>query len=132
MSRTIRKNASRVGNKVTKKENQNRTRNMMVVNEDYTDVLSIDSYAENLMGSVEGKVSPELFGLLNEMLLGFCNDMQVVIAWGLENFACAHIIHKSGCLSVDSVLGACYSWIAEEHGIDQEVIMKLMTNCKNN
>ncbi len=140
MSRTIRKNASRVGNKVTKKENQNRTRNMMVVNEDYTDVLSIDSYAENLMGSVEGKVSPELFGLLNEMLLGFCNDMllgfcndmQVVIAWGLENFACAHIIHKSGCLSVDSVLGACYSWIAEEHGIDQEVIMKLMTNRKNN
>lgn len=132
MSRTIRKNASRVGCKVSKKENQNRTRNMMVVNEDYTDVLSIDSYAENLMGSVEGKVSPELFGLLNEMLLGFCNDMQVVMAWGLENFACAHIIHKSGCLSVDSVLGACYSWIAEEHGIDQEVIMKLMTNRKNN
>ena len=131
MSRTIRKNASRVGNKAMKKGDQNRTRNMMVVNEDYTDVLSTDPYAENLMGSVEGKVSPELFGLLNEMLLGFCDDMQVVMAWGLETFACAHIIHKSGCLSVDSVLGACYSWIAEEHGIDQEVIMKLMSNRKN-
>ena len=132
MTKEIKKNASRVGNKATKRGDQNRTRNMMVLNEDYTDVLSIDSYAENLMGGVEGKVSPELFGLLNEMLLGFCDDMQVVMAWGLENFASAHIIHKSGCLSVDSVLGACYSWIAEEHGIDQEEIMKLMSNRKNN
>lgn len=131
MTKVIKKKASRVGNKAMKKGDQNRTRNMMVVNEDYTDVLSTDPYAENLMGSVEGKVSPELFGLLNEMLLGFCNDMQVVMAWGLETFACAHIIHKSGCLSVDSVLGACYSWIAEEHGIDQEEVMKLMTNRKN-
>lgn len=131
MTKVNKENASRVGNKVTKKGNQNRTQNMMVLNEDYTDVLSIDSYAENLMGGVEGKVSPELFGLLNEMLLGFCDDMQVVMAWGLETFAGAHIIHKSGCLSVDSVLGACYSWIAEEHGIDQEEVMKLISNRKN-
>ena len=131
MKKIIFKKASRVGNKAMKKRNQNRNRNMDVVNEDYRGAFSIDSYAENLMGGFEGKVSPELYELLNEMLLGFNEDMQLEIADDLLDFAHEHVIHKTGCLSVDSVLGACYCWIAEEHGIDQEEIMKLMSNSQN-
>ena len=131
MTKVIRKNASRVGNKANKKSNLICTRIIRVVHEDFRDALSIDPYVENLMGGVEGKVSPKLLDLLNEMLLGFCDDMQAAMANGLLTFANSHIIHKTSCLSVDSVLGACYSWIAEEHGIDQEEIMKLMTNSNN-
>lgn len=131
MKKIIFKKASRVGNKAMKKRNQTRNRNMDVINEDYRGAFSIDSYAENLMGCLEDKVSPELLDLLNEMLLGFCDDMQVLMADGLMDFANHHLIHKTGCLSADSVLGACYCWIAEEHGIDQEEVMKLLSNHKN-
>ncbi len=77
MTKVIKKKASRVGNKAMKKGDQNRTRNMMVVNEDYTDVLSTDPYAENLMGSVEGKVSPELLGCSTRC----CLDSVTICRW---------------------------------------------------
>ena len=130
MTKVIRKNASRVGNKANKKTNLIRTRSLIVVHEDYRDVLSVDPYAQNLMGGVEGKVSPELLDLLNEMLLGFCDDMQAVMANDLRDFTKYHVIKKTGCLAVDSVLGACYTWIAEEQDIDLKEILKLMTNSK--
>lgn len=131
MTKVIKKKASRVGYKAMKKRNQNRTRNMMVISQDLSDAFSIDPDAVYLMELVEGKVSPELLELLNSMLLGFCEDIQFEMANDLLDFANHHIIHKTGCLSVDSILGACYIWIAEEQGIDKEEILKLISNRKN-
>ncbi len=131
MAKETKKNASRVGSKAMKKSNLIRPRNMSVVNDDFSDALSMDHDAVYLMKGIDGKVSPRLMDLLNSMLLGFCDDMQFVMANDLLVFANSYIIHKTGCLSVDCVLGACYCWIAEEHGIDQEEIMKLMSYSQN-
>lgn len=131
MKKIIFKKASRVGNKAMKKRNQTRNRNMSLYEQDLRGVQPTDSVAESVMECLEDKVSPELLDLLNEMLLGFNEDMQLEIADDLLDFAHEHVIHKTGCLSVDSVLGACYCWIAEEHGIDQEEVMKLLSNHKN-
>ena len=88
------------------------------IEQDLTDQFSIDSTAQFVMDGLEDRVSPELLELLNAMLLGFNDDMQLEIADDLLDFVCMHVIHTTGCLSADAVLEACYKWIAEEMGIE--------------
>ena len=70
------------------------------------------------MECVEDKVSPKLLDVLNAMLLGFNDDMQLEIADDLLDFAYGQVVHTTGCPSADAVLNACYTWIAEEKGFE--------------
>ena len=89
-----------------------------VYEQDLTYKYGIDSTAQFIMDGLEDRVSPELLELLNSMLLGFSDDMQLEIADDLLDFVCMHVIHTTGCLSADAVLESCYKWIADEKGIE--------------
>ena len=84
------------------------------VEHDLTGEFGVDTLAAEVMKDLEGKVSEELLELLNVMLLGFCDEMQLEIADDLVDFACDRVVHITNCPSADAVLLSCYEWIAEE------------------
>lgn len=94
---------------------------LRVFEQDLTYQFGIDGIAQDVMECLEDKVSPELLEVLNTMLLGFNDDMQLEIADDLLDFACSQMVHTTGCPSADAVLYACYSWIAAEKGYDFSV-----------
>ena len=102
----------------TRKRKASIETSMKVYEQDLTYKYGIDSTAQFIMDGLEERVSPELLELLNAMLLGFSDDMQLEIADDLLDFVCMHVIHTTGCLSADAVLKSCYKWIAEEKGIE--------------
>lgn len=102
----------------TRKRKASIETSMKVYEQDLTCQFGIDSTAQFIMDGLEDRVSPELLELLNAMLLGFSDDMQLEIADDLLDFVCMHVIHTTGCLSADAVLESCYKWIAEEKGIE--------------
>ena len=91
---------------------------LKVYEQDLTYQFGVDSTAQYVMECLEDKVSPELLDILNAMLLGFNDDMQLEIADDLLDFAYGQVVHTTGCPSADAVLNACYTWIAEEKGFE--------------
>lgn len=89
---------------------------LKVIEQDLTYQFGVDGTAQYVMECLEDKVSPELLDVLNAMLLGFNDDMQLEIADDLLDFAYGQVVHTTGCPSADAVLNACYTWIAEEKG----------------
>ena len=77
----------------------------------------LTSEVEEIMNRVGREVSPLLHQMLIEQLLGFHEDMQIEMAENLEEFACLHEVHFTGCADVDYVLAQCYGWIAAELGL---------------
>lgn len=77
----------------------------------------LTSEVEEIMNRVGKEVSPLLHQMLIEQLLGFHEDMQIEMAENLEEFACLHEVHFTGCADVDYVLAQCYGWIAAELGL---------------
>ena len=93
-------------------------KNLKVYEQDLTYQFSVDGTAQYVMECLEDKVSPKLLDVLNAMLLGFNDDMQLEIADDLLDFAYGQVVHTTGCPSADAVLNACYTWIAEEKGFE--------------
>ena len=91
---------------------------LKVYEQDLTYQFGIDGTAQDVMECLKEKVSPALLDTLNAMLLGFNDDMQLEIADDLLDFAYGQMVHTTGCPSADAVLYACYTWIAEEKGVD--------------
>ena len=91
--------------------------NVRQVNHDLRFEYGVAPLADREMTTLEKNVSPQLYGMLMQQLLGFHGDMQLEMAENLVVFACEHIAHTTGCDSVDMVLDVCYSWIAAEQGI---------------
>ena len=89
-----------------------------VYEQDVTYQFGVDGTAQYVMECLEDKVSPKLLDVLNAMLLGFNDDMQLEIADDLLDFAYGQVVHTTGCPSADAVLNACYTWIAEEKGFE--------------
>ena len=89
-----------------------------VYEQDLTYQFGVDGTAQYVMECLEDKVSPKLLDILNAMLLGFNDDMQLEIADDLLDFAYGQVVHTTGCPSADAVLNACYTWIAEEKGFE--------------
>ena len=103
------------------------TQEVEVIDQDLSYEHSIEDVAMSIMEIVEKKVSPELFYMLKDMLLGFDDAMQLEIADDLLDFAHGHVIHTTGCPSADYVLDMCYAYIADEHGIlDEEAIQNML------
>ena len=91
---------------------------LKVYEQDLTYQFGVDSTAQYVMECLEDKVSSKLLDVLNAMLLGFNDDMQLEIADDLLDFAYGQVVHTTGCPSADAVLNACYTWIAEEKGFE--------------
>ena len=92
-------------------------RNVKVENHDLRRDYGLDPCADREMTTLENKVSPQLYGMLVQQLLGFHADMQLEMAENLVVFAYQHIANSTGCPSVDFILDVCYTWIATEQGI---------------
>jgi hypothetical protein len=92
-------------------------RNVKVENHDLRRDYGLDPCADREMTTLEKKVSPQLYGMLIQQLLGFHADMQYEMAVNLVVFAFNHVAHSTGCPGVDNTLDVCYAWIAMEHGI---------------
>ncbi len=92
-----------------------------VIAQDLTNVFDIDERAARIMRLVSGEVSEDLLNMLIGGLQGFCGQMQIEMAEDLLDFALAHVVHTTGCPSVDYVLDYCYSHIALEHQIFMEL-----------
>ncbi len=88
-----------------------------VITQDLSNEFGIDERAARIMRLVEGEVSEDLLDMLLGELQGFCGQMQIEMAEDLLDFALAHVVHTTGCPSVDYVLDYCYSHIAMEHDI---------------
>lgn len=81
------------------------------------DEYNIDERAANVMMLIKGEVSDGLLRILVQELQGFCGRMQLEMAEDLLDFALGHVVHTTGCRSVDLVLDYCYTHIAMEHDI---------------
>lgn len=92
-----------------------------VITQDLSNEFGIDERAARIMRLVEGEVSEDLLDMLMTELQGFCGQMQIEMAEDLLDFALAHVVHTTGCPSVDYVLDYCYSHIAMEHDIMLEL-----------
>ena len=92
-------------------------RNVRQVNHDLRCEYGVAPHADREMTTLEKKVSPQLYGMLMQQLLGFHGDMQLEMAEDLVIFAYEHVANTTGCDSVDMVLDVCYTWIASEHRI---------------
>ena len=103
-------------------------RNVQVKNQDLRREFRLNPSAEREMTTLEKKVSPQLYGMLIQQLLGFHADMQVEMAENLVMFSYQHIAHSTGCPSVDFVLDICYTWIATEHGILKSGFKRFLYN----
>ncbi len=108
------------------------TEDVKVIEQDLSYEHSIEGVDMSIMEIVEKKVSPELYDMLKDMLLGFDDAMQLEMADDLLDFAHGHVIHTTGCPSADYVLELCYAYIADEHGIlDGEAIQNMLNHYKN-
>ena len=97
---------------------ESKGKTLKIHEQDLTNKMYVESTAEFVMDGLLGRVSPELLDLMNTMLLGFNDDMQLEIADDLFDFVTRQEIHTTGCLSADAVLAACYKCIADEKGFD--------------
>lgn len=70
--------------------------------------------AERELSGLQKDVTPELYGNLIQMLLGFHADMQVEMAENLVIFTYEHVAYRTECPAVDFILDICYTWIAVE------------------
>ena len=97
-----------------------------VVEGDLSCMQDISSYALDVKDLLNEKVSPELSDKLNEMLLGFNEDVQLEMVENMLSFICANVLHTTGCFSVDTALEMCYKWIGEEKGMVTNGFGRLM------
>jgi len=96
-------------------------KNVRQLNHDLRKDYGVAPLADREMSSMEKEVSPQLYGMLMQQLLGFHGDMQLEMAENLVIFTYRHIANTTGCDSVDMVLDVCYAWIAAEQGILKNV-----------
>ena len=74
----------------------------------------IDCTARMVMEIVEEHVSPELFEEMMDYLLGFTDDMQLVIADNLLDAVCHGWEHYIGIHHIDNIMKNFYFLINEE------------------
>ena len=79
--------------------------------------FDIDERAARIMQLMKDEVSDDLLESFVLELQGFCPQMQIEMAEDLLDFALGHVVHTTGCQSVDLILDYCYTRIAFEHDI---------------
>ena len=105
-------------------------RNVQMEVTDLREYYDVDQCAQKVMESFSKKISPQLYGMLMQQLLGFHSDMQLEMAVNLMDFANEQIARTTGCPSVDGVLDVCYSWISVELGIMKPGFREILNNVR--
>ena len=105
-------------------------RNVQMEVMDLREYYDVDNCAQKVMESFSKKISPQLYGMLMQQLLGFHSDMQLEMAVNLMDFANEQIARTTGCPSVDGVLDVCYSWISVEIGIMKPGFRDILNNVR--
>ena len=86
--------------------------------------------AERELMSLQGVVSMELYGILSYHVRGFDEEMQMVMAENLVDFAKQHVAYTTGVASADLVLDICYKMMAMEMGLLKKSVLSRMKNGK--
>lgn len=89
-----------------------------LVEENLNAGLGVDIAAFSALQDLMEKLSSELGDLLYKMLLGIDGELQLVMVESLLDFYNNHVVHTTGCLTMDTILKLCYKWIAEEQGYE--------------
>ena len=74
----------------------------------------IDGTAKSVMECIEGRVSDELYQDMMDYLLGYTDDMQLVIADNLLDAVCYGWQHYIGIPHIDMIMFGFYLLIEEE------------------
>ena len=74
----------------------------------------IDGTAKSVMECIEGRVSDELYQDMMDYLLGYTNDMQLVIADNLLDAVCYGWQHYIGIPHIDNKMMGFYMLIEHE------------------
>jgi hypothetical protein len=101
------------------------------VDQDLRGEVKLTFEARVELKELKKKVSPSLLKLLRMQLEPFCEFMQVEMAQNLAIFAQGHLAYTTGCVSADTILDICYTWIAEEHGILNKDFIQLKEEMSN-
>lgn len=91
-----------------------------LVEQDLSVGLGIDCAAFYALQDLMKKLNPELGNLLYQMLLGIDGELQLIMVESLLDFYHNHVVHTTGCLTVDAILKLCYKWIAVEQGFEPD------------
>ena len=70
----------------------------------------------------------ELYGILSYHVRGFDEEMQLVMAENLVDFAKQHVAYTTGVASADLVLDICYKMMAMEMGMLKKSVLSRMKN----
>ena len=74
----------------------------------------IDGTAQSVMDCIEGRVSDKLFQDMKDYLLGFTDDMQLVIADNFLDAVCHGWRHYINIPHIDNIMNNFYFLINEE------------------
>ena len=85
-----------------------------VFNRDMRPECHIDVTAQSVMECVEERVSKKLYEDMMDYLLGFTDDMQLVIADNLLDAVCHGWEHYIGIRHIDNIMKNFYCLINEE------------------
>lgn len=104
------------------------TKGVKVVHENLLPEHQLTRLAERELMSLQGVVSMELYGILTYHVRGFDEDMQMVMAENLVDFAKQHVAYTTGVSSADLVLDICYKMMAMEMGLLKKSVLSRMKN----
>ena len=107
------------------------TKGVKVVDENLLPEHQLTRLAERELMSLQGRVSEVLRGILAYHVRGFDEEMQLVMAENLVDFARVHVAYTTGVASADLVLDICYKMIAMEHGILKKSVLSRMRNIEH-
>lgn len=106
------------------------TKGVRVVDEHLLTEHQLTTLAERTMMNLHEHVSLAIYGQLVYCVRGFDEEMQLVMAENLVDFAKQHVAYTTGVLSADIVLDICYKMIAAELGILKKSFLSRMKNYK--
>ena len=104
------------------------TKGVKVKHENLLPEHQLTRLAEKELMRLQGMVSMELYGILSYHVRGFDEEMQLVMAENLVDFAKSHVAYTTGVPSADFILDIGYKMIAMEHGIMKKNVVSRMKN----
>ena len=105
------------------------TKGVKVVDEHLLPEHQLTRLAERELMNLQGRVSDGLCSVLMYHVRGFDEEMQLVMAENLVDFAKSHVAYTTGVPSADFILDIGYKMIAMEHGImKKNVVSRIKAN----
>ena len=104
------------------------TQGVKVVDEHLLPEHQLTRLAERELMNLQGRVSDGLCSVLMYHVRGFDEEMQLVMAENLVDFAKLHVAYTTGVPSADFILDIGYKMIAMELGIMKKNVVSRLKN----